>query len=345
MINNNKINCNLCGGTSELKYVSFPGYQEPNVFDIYHCHDCNTAFSLPVVFDTKSIYDSIYENQKSIPGYKRYWEYYNSVDNSSHPLDFLAKSEDTYWGVKTALESFVKNKSEIKILEVGSGLGYLTYSLNQANYGTVGLDISTVAVQKAKDKFGDYYVADDVFEFAKKHANEFDVVILTEVIEHVNNPIEFAQSLMELTKTGGKVIMTTPNKSFYPNDIIWESELPPVHFWWFSEDSIAYIAKKLNANVKFVDFTNFSSKHMGSYNLKNLRSNPLRKPILNQEGGVMPFNADSDKLASLIFSIKRMISRAPFSKSLYKYYLSKTNPDIVISKERGFVMCAIFNKN
>ena len=150
---------------------------------------------------------------------------------------------------------------------------------------------------------------------------------------------------MELTKPGGSVIMTTPNKSFYPDDIIWESELPPVHFWWFSEDSIRYIATKLNANVQFVDYTNFSSKHMGSYDLKILRANPLRKPILNPEGKVTSFSADSNKVASLIFSIKKIISKAPFSKSLYKYYLSKTNPDIVLSKERGFVMCAIFNKN
>ena len=63
--------CLLCGGNSYLIQKDCSGYQEPSKFNIYHCIDCNTAFSSPNI-DATSIYESIYNNAELVPGYERY---------------------------------------------------------------------------------------------------------------------------------------------------------------------------------------------------------------------------------------------------------------------------------
>ena len=32
--------------------------------------------------------------------------------------------------------------------------------------------------------------------------------------------------------------LTTSNEDFFPPGTLWATDLPPIHFWWFSEESI-----------------------------------------------------------------------------------------------------------
>ena len=159
-------------------------------------------------------------------------------------------------------------------------MGYLTYSLIQDGYKTVGLDISQTAVNNAIDNFGNYYICADLLEFSIQNPEKFDIVILTEVIEHINKPIDFMKAILLLLKSSGYTIITTPNKSFYPKDIIWESDLPPVHLWWFGEESLKYIADLLNAKISFINFKIFYNKHYHAIDLKKVQKKICRTQFL-----------------------------------------------------------------
>ena len=219
--------CLLCKGKAVLKHGEYPGYQEPLTFSIYHCSQCNTAFSLPRV-DSSAIYENIYGNREKVPGYSRYWKYARIIKNVPDPLDYLAESHEDYWSVREALTMFVDDKKTNKILEIGSGLGYLTYSLNTAGYDATGMDISKTAVDQANRNFGNHYICRDLFEYSEQSPASYDIVILTEVIEHVDDPVGFVRAIIKLLKPGGKAIISTPNKSLFPGDVIWASDLPPV---------------------------------------------------------------------------------------------------------------------
>jgi SAM-dependent methyltransferase len=334
------VNCLLCGKEASLKYEKYPGYLQPNTFEIYHCSSCNTAFSYPRV-ETGKIYEAIYKNVKIVPGYNRYWNYLETVKSLNNPIEFLANIEDTYWGVKEALIQIVKNKSQTKILEIGSGLGYLTYSLIKDGYHAVGLDISETAVKQAKETFGDYYVCADLFDFSIRSPESFDIVILTEVIEHVDKPLDFIQAIMTLLKPGGYAIITTPNKSFYPKNVIWVSDVPPVHCWWLSEDSIKYIAKRVNSNIQFINFSEYYQKHYKAINMKSI-GNKLPSPTLGRNYELIKIE-ESNNTKSESF-IKKLLSFFPFIKKLYRKLIRLLNPNIIVCKERGIVLAAVMQK-
>ncbi|MGC1442129.1 MAG: hypothetical protein WA888_16095, partial [Burkholderiaceae bacterium] len=79
----------------------------------------------------------------------------------------------------------------------------------------------------------------------------------------------------------GVILITTPNKSYYPPSSIWQTESPPVHLWWFSETSLRIIAKKVGMRARLWDFSPYySRKRQG--NGKRFRA--FRQPVFKENG-------------------------------------------------------------
>ena len=252
----NKMECLLCCKEAILVEQHYPGYQEPDSFSIYDCANCDTQFSFPRI-ETKHIYEMIYKKGETFSVYNRYHRYKNEVKTKKKPFQYLAKQEEAYWVINETLKQDVQKKKDLKILECGCGLGYLTYSMYKEGFNIIGLDISQNAIDEAIKYFGDIYVCADIFEYAKEHRGEYDRIILTQVIEHVENPVEWIKTLFTMLKNDGKIILSTENKTIYPKNTIWQTDSPPVHLWWFSEKSFEYIANKTNTSVHFTDFSKF----------------------------------------------------------------------------------------
>jgi hypothetical protein len=123
----------LCGETASVMEQKYPGYQEPDTFSIYYCQNCNSSFSFPR-YETEHIYEHIYKNAHNIPGYNRYEKYFNITKDHKHPLQYLANSEAIYWTVQDALSKITSPKNTMNIIEIGCGMGYLTYSLIKEGY-------------------------------------------------------------------------------------------------------------------------------------------------------------------------------------------------------------------
>lgn len=192
-------------------------------------------------------------------GYERYCRYAKLVKRFNKPLSMLASAESVYWSVSESLKKYFPEKNS-SILEIGSGLGYLTYSLNKEGYNTTGLDISAQAVKEAIERYGDYYQAGDLFVLAKDSKKKYDCVIMTELIEHVETPKAFLEAALSLLNEGGKLIVTTPNKNIAPKGTIWQSDVPPVHLWWLAEESVSKLVAALGRKCEFVDFTPYTAK-------------------------------------------------------------------------------------
>jgi SAM-dependent methyltransferase len=304
------IECFLCGKKALLIAQNYPGYQEPDTFSIYNCSYCNTQFSYPKV-QTKHIYEIIYKKAETVPWYNRYYRYKNQVKTTDTPLQYLAGTEEAYWVINETLKHDLDKKETLKILECGCGMGYLTYSLFKEGFNVTGLDISQNAINEAIKNFGNVYICADIFEYAKIHKEEYDRIILTQVIEHVEEPIEWLKTLLIMLKKGGKIILTTENKTIYPKNTIWQSDLPPVHLWWFSEKSFEYIANKIDAYVYFTDFSKYAA------NMQFVAIVPVpTKGRLDKNGDVLNVNPTSNQNnnKSLLRSIAKKI---PFIRYIY----------------------------
>jgi SAM-dependent methyltransferase len=260
--------CKICGAPAHLKHRGQPGYMAPATFDVYECGVCDASFVTPLAVDGR-VYDTIYTHAERLLGYGRYAFYARRVARSKTPLRYLAAQEDTYYPIADLLGP-ARATQRRRVLEVGTGLGYLTYALVRAGWDAVGLDISTESIGRARARYGDHYVAGDLATFAREHAGEFDAVIATEVIEHVPDPVAMLRDLKAALAPGGRAILTTPNKTFYPAGVVWETEAPPVHLWWLSESSMRFLGSRAELETRVFD-----------YRALNARDTTLGRPVPN----------------------------------------------------------------
>jgi SAM-dependent methyltransferase len=273
--------CPICKADASVIADQYSGYQDTYCYRILECEYCDLQFVDPMIVPP-GLYDGIYRNSDRLPGYKRYREYRDliarSKDKSS--LSWLAAQEPAYWFVCSELAAL---SPSARILEVGSGLGYLTYAIHSAGYNIIGIDISNDAITEARSSFGGFYLHKDLNALALEEPNSFDAVIMTEVIEHVPTPRTFLDAAASLLKPGGQIILTTPNKSNAPLGVCWDTESPPVHLWWFSETAMRRLAQNSCLSIRMGDFR---SMYQGRkpYSVPPTKSGP--PPFLDSSGQV-----------------------------------------------------------
>ena len=138
-------------------------------------------------------------------------------------------------------------KSSDKVLEVGSGKGAFAKHLPTKDY--IGLDFSENAKKMAAEN-GIAIENEMIQDYAKKHKEEFDVVVSFQVLEHVSDPKSFIESKLEALKIGGKLIIAVPSEDsflkYVNNGIL---NMPPHHVTRWSDDTFKFIADKYGLSI------------------------------------------------------------------------------------------------
>ena len=103
-----------------------------------------------------------------------------------------------------------------KILDVGCGDGRLGRAIraNCPNIVIHGCDLSTAALTRSEG-LDRQYVVDLNWEALPEPGESFDLVIASEVIEHLIMPDRVLEELTRLLKKGGHLLLTVPNVAFW----------------------------------------------------------------------------------------------------------------------------------
>jgi 2-polyprenyl-6-hydroxyphenyl methylase/3-demethylubiquinone-9 3-methyltransferase len=113
------------------------------------------------------------------------------------------------------------------ILNIGSHYLHLSAALRLLGYEVIGIDVAAFSNDPlVRHRASEFHLANhvvnqiDLGEFLEGAENTIDLVLFTEILEHVTfNPIRFWRRVYELMKIGGIIYITTPN-SLTPWDIL-----------------------------------------------------------------------------------------------------------------------------
>lgn len=98
------------------------------------------------------------------------------------------------------------------VLDVGCGTGNLGAALKQHGNHVYGIDVVDEYIEAAKQRLDGAYIFDiaggDELPF---RAEEFDVIICSNVLEHLAEPVEALKRLSPLLKAEGYIIISVPN--------------------------------------------------------------------------------------------------------------------------------------
>ena len=107
----------------------------------------------------------------------------------------------------------------LKCLDIGCGGGILSEPMSRLGAIVTGIDASKMAIQSAiahsrKSRLDIDFKCMSTGDLIKSSLdNQFDIIIASEVIEHVSNRALFLSDIAKLCKPGGLVVFTTINKS------------------------------------------------------------------------------------------------------------------------------------
>jgi 2-polyprenyl-3-methyl-5-hydroxy-6-metoxy-1,4-benzoquinol methylase len=143
---------------------------------------------------------------------------------NSH-MDFSSiVRQDTPFGVLSDISSFILAEcSDKSVLNIGAAGGvqnylpnkkhiWLHYQISQVAAELVGIDIDKASIDYAA-KYG-ISITEGNCE-CMQLGHRFDLVVMSDVIEHLNAPGLALQTLMNHLNLGGKILITTPNPTHY----------------------------------------------------------------------------------------------------------------------------------
>ena len=104
--------------------------------------------------------------------------------------------------------------SGLKILDVGCGYGCLGEVIEQKNNVVFGVDISPIAIDRAKNRLYFACLADvtkpETLPTEIKE-EKFDIVVLADIIEHIYAPRELLENVKTFLKDDGMLLISVPN--------------------------------------------------------------------------------------------------------------------------------------
>lgn len=225
------MNCPVC--QSDFKTVLYKSenrhgrhLQEPKAeFDVYRCDTCGLV-GLPSIETDDRYYQQFYPqgyHTPTAPGFVgRLWGLFAS---------FLLNRK---------IDAFKQYVSlPCKLLDVGCGNGGFVKALNPLLFDAHGLEPVKEAVEDAK-KAG-LQVEQGNILFGSLKPEQYDVVTLWHVFEHIKDPVVALQRIHPLLRPGGIVVMAIPNTNSLACRLgkkYWFHLDSPRHLWLYNEKNV-----------------------------------------------------------------------------------------------------------
>jgi 2-polyprenyl-3-methyl-5-hydroxy-6-metoxy-1,4-benzoquinol methylase len=204
-----------------------------NDYDVISCEKCQFNHIIPTPSEDEL--KEVYEN-----------EYYAD----EKPLYIERMNEDLKWWNLSyddrydSFEELLDNNMRT-ILDVGSGPGVFLKRGKERGWDVQGIEPSKQAYKYSTETLGLKIHNTFLNNITKAELGQFDVIHMSEVLEHISNPCELINIAYEKLNPGGLVSVVVPN-DYNPFQIALQDAceyepwwvVPPHHINYFNFDSL-----------------------------------------------------------------------------------------------------------
>lgn len=238
--------CLACGGSASEKWADGVDQEyltTADAFSYYKCVDCGALSIDPVPRDRLS---QIYPPN-----------YYSFDEKVTGSLVFRAKD----WLDQRLYRRFLSelSPSQLSVLDVGGGSGAQLTSLRKADpriARTAVVDLDEEAGESAIRQGHEYFCGR--FEDYSPNGT-FDVILMLNLIEHVDNPGELLRKAHRLLAPNGIVVVKTPNTDSLDARLFrnrnWGGYHCPRHWVLFNRENLEALAKRAGLGVHYFRYS------------------------------------------------------------------------------------------
>lgn len=208
--------CGVCGSAESKLLFMKDGYP------LHRCTLCSHVFvgSAVTEAEVRALYDEAF---------------FSSGSYADYEADKLVMQRN----FRQFIDLLRPHSSSGKMLEIGCAYGYFL-ELAREHWEVEGIDISEQAVAYAKEKLLLSVQCADVRQFPFL-ASSYDIIVMWDTIEHLNDPAPYVRRAWELLKPGGILAVTTGDSGSFVARIQgknWRLYEPPFHLHYFSRRTL-----------------------------------------------------------------------------------------------------------
>lgn len=195
--------------------------------------------------------------------------YYNFLSSYYQKGYFTGnKSFRAYANYKDDKENIIKNARKLlahsknhvfgnRLLDVGCAMGFFMEEAQAQGFVPFGIEVSDYAARVAQKKFRDKIFVGPVEKYVSLHSKKhdvqpFDMMILSDIIEHLQNPREVLRDLRSLLEPRGVVVLQTGDVDSLWAKMLgknWHFFAPPQHLYFFSKKTLTELLSQAGYRV------------------------------------------------------------------------------------------------
>jgi 2-polyprenyl-3-methyl-5-hydroxy-6-metoxy-1,4-benzoquinol methylase len=186
-----------------------------------------------------------------------------------------------------------------------------------------GVDIDAAGISFLRSKGFDNLIVGDICELDKIKAlqgKNFDVIVASEVIEHLANPGLFLNTVKALMAHETELIISVPN-AFRLDTLIWllrgVEYIHPDHNYWFSYHTITNLVRKSGFNLKKLYVYSFQYLTVVPNRVRKYTQHPAGKAVA-KPGEVASTSPAPAPFLRLIVNYFRSLPKRLLVSVLYK---------------------------
>lgn len=295
------MNCPVCKNDNvvlTLQTFDYALTQEP--FDIFTCNKCKVLFTVPA------------PSKLEIAPYYNFPSYISHTDTKEGWMNKLyhkVKSHTLLEKANWVQSLFTGHKGHI--LEVGAGTGAFANAMFNKGWKVTALEPDEGSRQRALENYNlDLLPVEALYTLPK---NNFEVITLWHVLEHVHEISIYMDAFKSLLKPNGRLIIAVPNHSAYDAQFYkkyWAAYDVPRHLYHFSPQSMDTFCRIHNMKVityKPMWYDSFYVSLLSEQYKKSGYFGVLRAFIIGCISNIKALR-NSKKASSVIYEIKMLES-------------------------------------
>jgi len=254
------INCPICRSNAYRRINTCKIAPEDadipeKALDMVRCRGCGLIFINPQPRFPKEQMKKLYDREYFNKGYMKFYDDQREVCSFQSNEPFSCR-----------LDLIERHKRSGRILDIGCATGGFLNLARERGWEAFGVEFSDYAADLAIKKYN-LNVFNGSLEEAQFKDDDFDLVCASDIIEHVNDPVDFLQEIHRILANDGLLYLAFPNAgSFYYKffGLIARYNyrnyfLLPYHLYHFSPSTIKLLLNKTGFNIVQLKFSHSRS--------------------------------------------------------------------------------------
>lgn len=173
--------------------------------------------------------------------------------------DYIFKNQDSILSLEEEKQRYTAHNNTIENLKYVEYFKDFVEQIIPYINGKVGLDYGSGhgnVLEYVMENFFDYDIDsyDKYFNYDITLKNKYDFVICTEVIEHIQNPIEFIKIIDSYLSSENEIVFKTQFRNMSEEEFYkWWYIRDDTHIGFYNMKTFEYIAKIFDYNIIFSD--------------------------------------------------------------------------------------------